>query len=356
MKTARCIGLMSGSSMDGVDLCVADFKQTSSGWNFQMVETASFSYSEEWRALLKRAHLLDALGLVELEVKLADFFIECMGSLKTAPETIDVAGIHGHTVFHFPERGISWQAGDGARIAVKSGIDCVTQFRTSDIAAGGQGAPLVPFGERHLFKNYTYFLNLGGIANLSAPHSSISWAMDVTPCNRVLDYLAEKAGKPFDEGGTIAASGKVIQELKAEIMALPYYGLPAPKSLGNEWAREILIPLLENSAAALPDLMATMVAVISDLISMALKNSDVSTHENILISGGGSANTFLLQQIKSKCPLKVYVADSTLSQYKEALIFAFLAMLRKDCHSNVLPSATGASQAVSAGALYLKKP
>ncbi len=354
IKKHRCIGLMSGSSMDGADLCVVDFMKTTSGWHFDILETASFAYSDDWRARLKTSHELDAKGLVELEVKLADFFVDCIMAIKTDPKTIDVAGIHGHTVFHFPEQGISWQAGDGSRVAVKSGIDCVTQFRAGDIAAGGQGAPLVPFGERHLFKEYTYFLNLGGIANLSSPHAQRPWALDVTPCNRVLDYLAEKAGKPFDDGGKIAASGKVIQELKAQILSLSYYGLPAPKSLGNDWARENLIPLLEQSTATLCDLMATMVDVISDLIASALIQAKAQKEENMLISGGGSANTFLLDQIRRKSPVKAIAAEPALSQYKEALIFAFLAMLRKENLPNVLPSATGASRAVSAGALYLK--
>lgn len=356
METFRCIGLMSGSSMDAADVCMADFFQQDKRWKFNIIRASDFPYPAEWKARLQSAHRSSAEELLKLDADLGKHFAQLIKPMvKESDQPVFVAGIHGHTVYHNPAQGISFQAGHGGIAAQISEVDCVTDFRVQDMVWNGQGAPLVPGGEAELFPQFGAFLNLGGISNISLMESDFPLAFDACPCNRVLDELAASKGMAYDAGGKIAQKGTINSELLQQLLQQDYFRETWPKSLGNQWARENIFPILQASALSVEDKMATAVEWIATVISNdlnLLKEKFPSWEKPLLVSGGGAKNPMLLQKIETKFHGKLSVADPLILQYKEALIFGFLAMLRKLRLPNVLPTATGSSRPSVSGALY----
>jgi anhydro-N-acetylmuramic acid kinase len=278
---------------------------------------------------------------------LGEVVLDFVHKHKLSPDFI---ASHGHTVYHMPSNGLTFQFGDGAEIAAASGLQVVCDFRSTDIALGGQGAPLVPIGDKYLFGNYTYCLNLGGIANISFDKYGKRRAFDICPCNIPLNKMAAKFDMLYDDKGAIAASGKVNSKLLDILNDDAYYSQSPPKSLDGNWAKYYFMRMVDKSKSSNEDKMRTICEHIAMQISAA---APYKKGESMLVTGGGAYNTFLMERIKALCPAKVIIPDNKTVEFKEALIFAFLGVLRMRGEINCLSSVTGARKDSIGGAVYL---
>lgn len=349
-KTYHIIGLMSGTSLDGLDIAYCRFDKNNNEWEYKIVLAETIHYSKEWKNDLQNVMQSSALDFVRLDIKFGEFMArqvnEFMQKHKIKPDFI---ASHGHTVFHQVEEKLTSQIGSGAALAANTCLDVVCDFRSLDLALGGQGAPLVPIGDKLLFAEYDYCLNLGGIANISTQENKHRIAYDICPVNIVLNTLAQNQGKEYDDNGDIARSGTVDKRLLDKLNKLAFYSQKAPKSLSREWIDKNIFPILSASSISDADKMNTFCQHVAYQIS---KNS---TEENssLLITGGGAFNGFLLEKIKEYNPkIKVYLPESQLINYKEALIFAFLGLLRWEGKINCLSSVTAAKKDTIGGVIY----
>lgn len=357
----RAIGIMSGSSLDGLDIAFAEFQENAGKWNYEILKADCLPYSHDWIKKLRSATLLSALDYQLLHVEYGHYIGEQVNRFiekNNLQYQIALIASHGHTTFHIPEKNMTAQLGDGAAIAAETGLPVVTDLRAMDLALGGQGAPIVPIGEKLLLGDYDFFLNLGGIANISR-NAERYIAFDVCPANRVLNMLANELGKEYDEDGKIAASGNVNTDLLEKLSALDYYKKPFPKSLANEFGTDIIYPLIRGSGCEIQDALRTyvqhMVIQIRNSIQVLLSHSPLSTHYSQLVTGGGAMNSFLIQQLKEALKdlnVEVIVPDKFLINFKEALIMAFMGVLRWRQENNVLSSVTGAKKNSIGGAIW----
>ena len=354
---------MSGSSLDGLDIAFVEFVETGGQWTYEIIHTGCTGYSNEWTEKLKNAVSLTALEYQLLHTayghyigKQVNAFIE-----KYALEhKVNLVGCHGHTTFHLPQQQMTAQLGDGAAIAAETGLHVVSDLRSLDIALGGQGAPIVPIGEKLLFAGYDYFLNVGGIANISINENGKYIAYDICAANRVLNMLAAENGLAYDEGGRLAAAGKVNETLLAQLNKLDYYGRPYPKSLANSFGVDVIYPVIKAAGISVEDGLRTYTEHIAGQVRNAVDHGQQTINDQvgkkILVTGGGALNVFLIERIKKiLAPLnvEVVVPDEKTVQYKEALIMALIAILRWREEENVLNSVTGASRGSVGGALWL---
>ncbi len=356
MQQLNVIGLMSGSSLDGVDLCYAEFYYENGQWRYQGCVSETVLYSEKWKLQLQNVAQENAFNFSEINVRYGYYLGTLVNEfiLKNALE-VDLIASHGHTVFHQPQHKFSVQIGDGATLYAVTGIKTVSDFRSVDIALGGQGAPLVPVGERDLFEAYGLFLNLGGIANISIFDQKKSvLAYDIAPCNLPLNILCEKYfNVAYDANGAIALRGKLDQKLLSELRQLPYFSIIPPKSLGREFIEEEYLPIVEKASLSKEDKLYTILFHITDEISDAInKVAPLSRQASVLVTGGGVHNGFLMDLLKQKCKIELTVPDSEIVNFKEALIFAYLGVLRFTNSTNALASVTNASKNSIGGALW----
>ena len=360
----RAIGLMSGSSIDGLDIVFAEFQEVSGKWEYNIRAAECFPYEKEWDQKLQKATTLSAFDYQLLHTEYGHYIGMTVNKFIEKHHLqyqVQLITSHGHTTFHVPAKKMTAQLGDGAAIAAETGINTVSDLRAIDIALGGQGAPIVPIGEKLLLKDYPMLLNLGGIANISANIPGENIAFDVCTANRVLNLMAAKEGKVFDENGTIAATGSVNENLLSKLNALDYYNLPYPKSLANDFGTDTVFPLTEKAGLKTNDAMRTYVehvAVqlnksINELISKS--NLKSLADLKLLITGGGAHNVFLTERIKANIDKKieVIIPDSRLIDYKEALIMALIGLLRWREEANVMASVTGASRDSIGGAVWI---
>jgi anhydro-N-acetylmuramic acid kinase len=349
MKKYFAIGLMSGTSLDGVDIAYCRFIENNGKWEFDIIDATTVEYSEEWIERLTNSMKSDAESLALLNIEyghyLGSITREFIREKGFAP---DLISSHGHTIFHQPEKKLTLQIGDGAAIAAETGIPAVCDFRSTDVALGGQGAPLVPIGDKLLFSDYDYCINIGGIANISYEDKGKRIAYDICPANMALNYLSEKLGQKYDDGGRFAASGKPVIDLLSELDSLKYYNLNPPKSLGKEWVFDSFIPIIEKYSIPVQDALNTVTEHIAGQISETLQKQGKT-----LITGGGANNTFLINRIKEKSKTEIVIPDRTLIDFKEALIFAFMGVLRWRNEINIFSSVTGATLDHSGGAVYI---
>lgn len=351
MNHYTAIGIMSGTSLDGTDIALCHFDEDDGHWTFQIHEAITFPYTEEWSQQLKEAHGYDGISLSLLNTSYGHYLGKVVQKfLKQVKARPDLVASHGHTVFHQPASRMTLQIGSGAALAAETGLPVVCDFRTMDVAKGGQGAPLVPIGDQHLFGSYFYCLNLGGFANISFRKEGLRIAGDVCPVNFVLNALASRLGHPYDPGGDLARSGKLDKDLLSALNALGYYDLQPPKSLGREWVEENIIPLFNSAGLSVNDLLRTYAEHVAFQISRML---DRNPGHEMIVTGGGVYNTYLMELIRSLTVNPVVLPDDTVIQYKEALIFAFLGVLRFRNQINCLRSATGAAGDSCGGAVYL---
>ncbi|TPE42731.1 anhydro-N-acetylmuramic acid kinase [Pontibacter mangrovi] len=349
------IGLMSGTSLDGLDIAHCRFTYKSHNWIYEILNTTTLTYTNELIDSLRDAETASGLELVELDHAFGRF----MG--QQVHEFVQQHGIrpdfvasHGHTIFHQPGKHISLQLGHGAYLAAHAQLPVVSDFRTLDIALGGQGAPLVPIGDALLFGKYDYCINLGGIANVSYSHNGKRLAFDTSACNMLLNTLANSVGKPYDNNGELARSGMLAPQLLEALNRPAYFLDPAPKSLGKEWILEHSLKSIEESAASVADKLHTVCHHIAQQLRQALPQLHEGQH-HVLLTGGGAFNGYLVEQIQQQLGSKynVEVPAPEVVSFKEALIFAFLGVLRWRGEHNCLSSVTGASRDNIGGAIYL---
>lgn len=345
---------MSGTSLDGLDLAACRFELSGGQWHYTILEAETIGYSPAWRDRLAGVENETALGFVRTDIEYGDLLGQLtrdfIDKYKVSPDFI---ASHGHTVFHQPEKRITCQIGRGSAIAAGSSFPVVCDFRSLDVALGGQGAPLVPIGDRLLFGEFDYCLNLGGFANISSEQDGKRVAFDVSPANIVLNDLARKQGLPYDPDGALAAQGKVIPPLLHRLNQLPYYAQSPPKSLGKEWVIANIHPLLSEEPHTDNDLLATFCEHIAmQVAAVTGKNST----RKLLITGGGAFNSHLVRRISELAAATVVLPDHNTINFKEALIFAFLGVLRWRGEHNTLSSVTGAACDNTGGAIYLHAP
>jgi anhydro-N-acetylmuramic acid kinase len=358
MTSYQVIGVMSGTSLDGVDLACGVFTRQEDIWIYKILNTLTIPYPERWQQLLPALMETSAAELVQAHSTyghylgdLVKHFVE-MNGLQP-----DFIASHGHTIFHQPDRQCCFQLGSGAHIAAASGLPVVSDFRSLDIALGGQGAPLVPVGDQLLFADYDCCLNLGGIANLSYQSAAKRLAYDVCVCNLALNHLAQLEGKPYDNGGKLARAGKINEQLLRQLLSPEYYHQLPPKSLGREWVEENVIALLDASSISVADKLHTVCHLIAQQLALAFKQhlqTNLAYKSKVLVTGGGAYNTFLLELTNLYCKgeVELVVPENEVVEFKEALIFAFLGVLRWEKLPNSLAAVTGAPHDNVGGCIY----
>lgn len=343
----RVIGVMSGSSLDGLDLALCELVHDVGDWSFNIQEARTVPYDAPFQQRLKEAMHGPALELARLHRDLGDRIgMACRQLLNGRP--VDLIASHGHTLFHRPEEGLTMQLGCGARIAAITGTTTVCDFRTMDVALGGQGAPLVPLGEQLLFPRHKAFLNIGGICNIALHGAERVTGYDVCIGNQALNALANEAGLPYDQDGTLARSGRTIPELLDALNALPFHHQAPPRSLGREWFDEHVRPMIMASEHSIADRTAAVVEHIAQQLAAALAFAEGP----VLATGGGAHNGFLVERLRTLASTSIDVPDRLTVDYKEALVFALLGVLRVRGEANTLSSVTGAQRGSTGGAVY----
>ncbi len=353
------IGLMSGTSLDGLDIAFCRFSVDNNKWKYEILNCQTIAYPEHWKQKLLSLERADAQTFEQTNVDyghylgglVSDFIVR--HSIKA-----DFVASHGHTIFHQPDKKLTVQIGSGSAIASKCNLPVACDFRTLDVALGGQGAPLVPIGDKLLFPEYDFCLNLGGFANVSynlpspsGEGAGVRIAYDICPVNIVMNAIAERNGKPFDDSGNMAKEGMLSGYLLNELNQIGFYKMimDAPKSLGKEWVIKNIDPLLDQYEISDEDLLRTFCEHIAFQIGKSLKNKRKG---KMLVSGGGVYNHFLMECIKKNTEHELVILDKNTIEYKEALIFAFLGVLRMRNEVNCLKSVTGAMRDSCGGAVY----
>jgi len=352
MARYNVIGTMSGTSLDGLDIAYCSFEFSENKSTFKINEAITIDFPNNLYENLKSAINMSGIDLMKLHNELGQFigqsitnFIKKNNIEKT---DIDCISSHGHTIYHQPELNLTTQIGNGANISAITKLPVICDFRTTDVALGGQGAPLVPIGDQLLFSEYDICINLGGIANISFSTDSKRIAYDICPVNIVLNKLVQELDVEYDKGGKIAESGKIDTILLKKLNSLTYYQEASPKSLGIEWIKNKIYPILSSSTSTIEDKLCTFI----EHIAIQLANNIKGEGKTVLLSGGGTFNTFLVQRIKTNSTQKIIIPSTQIIDYKEALIFALLGVLRLRNEINCLKSVTGASQDNIGGCIY----
>ena len=344
------IALMSGTSLDGVDLCYSTYYKNDF-WNYNIHYTETFKYPESLFNSLKNAINIIAEELLELDVKLSKYFSKIIKSFiqKNNIQKIDFIASHGHTVFHQPNKKFTLQIGCGATLATKTNIKVINDFRTKDVSLGGQGAPLVPIGDQLLFPEYDYCLNLGGIANISYKENGNRFAFDICPINMGLNYITRKHfNLEYDKNGELAKTGKINQKLFENLNNLEFYKINPPKSLGYEWFEHTFLPLFNKSELNPKDILATLI----EHAAIQISNS-VKSNAKVLITGGGAYNKYFISRLSAISRANLIIPNNQTVEFKEALIFGFLGVLRDRNEINCLSTVTGAKRDSSGGVIHL---
>jgi anhydro-N-acetylmuramic acid kinase len=360
--TYRVIGLMSGSSLDGLDIVFTELTENSGKWSFDIIASDCYPYEKEWMERLKNATSLSAFDYQLLHADYGHYTGRMVNRFIDENHLHYKAALiasHGHTTFHLPSGKMTAQLGDGAAIAAETKLPVVSDLRALDVAFGGQGAPIVPIAEKLLFPAFNLFLNLGGIANISFNGEKYI-AFDVCPANRVLNLIANDAGKEYDENGALASTGKVDNALLDKLNAFDYYKQTYPKSLANDFGVEQIYPLLKTSGLNHADQLRTYVEHIAMQISNAMNSQSnqkqETRNEKLLITGGGAFNKFLIERLGSllnEYNIEIVIPDDNIIQYKEALAMALIGVLRWRLEYNVMSSVTGAERDSIGGAVWI---
>ena len=340
-NTWTSIGLMSGTSLDGLDVCHATFsRRPDGGWTYRIDAARGYAYPAELKEKLGTAvQRMSALEFAAFHSEYGRFLGERVNDfIAETGLRPDIVASHGHTVFHEPAKRIMYQIGDGAAIAAATRIPTVSDFRRLDIMLGGQGAPLVPIGDRLLFGDYDYCMNIGGFSNISYEAEGRRIAFDISPVNYVINRFCRRIGLEFDRDGDIARGGTLDEGLLTRLDALPYYAEKPPKSLGREWVEQNVFPLLDASGLALPDLLRTWYEHAAGQTARVTESG-----RSLLLTGGGAFNRFLVERIAERTGCRIVIPDRQTIEFKEALIFAFLGVLYMADEPSCLSSVTGAA-------------
>lgn len=351
------IGTMSGSSMDGLDIAFCTFEEIGGKWTFQINNASCIEFDTYWKQQLKNITSISAKELLLTHTAFGKWMgekIQIFINENNLQHKVHFIASHGHTVFHEPALGMTFQMGDGAHIAAITKLPVISDLRNMDVALGGQGAPIVPIGEMMLWNDYNYFLNIGGIANISIKlYEQQIIAFDVCAANSVLNLLAQQLGEAFDTNGNFAAHGKVHEPLLDALNALEYYKLLPPKSLANEFGKEHIFQIIQSFEISINDKLHTICLHIAQQIAHTLQQHPAG---KLLVTGGGAFNTFLINTLREQLyeqNIEVVIPDANTIQYKEAIVMALIGILRWREEENVLNSVTGASRNSVGGALWM---
>jgi anhydro-N-acetylmuramic acid kinase len=371
---------MSGSSLDGLDIAFVHLHENAGKWSFEIIKASCYEYDEQWKKKLQSAICMHALDYQMLHAAYGHYLGEQVNrfiSENNLQYQVQLIASHGHTTFHVPEKKMTAQLGDGAAIAAATGINVVSDLRAMDVALGGQGAPIVPIGEKLLFNEHDFFLNIGGIANISYKKNDQFIAFDVCPANSILNRLANEAGKDYDDAGAMAVKGNIDLQVLEKLNAQKYYSHAYPKSLSNNFGAEIIYPLIRDSGWGVEDSLRTYVEHIVEQIKNSVKNLLLANKDGasskklkpetgklptgpagwkLLATGGGTFNTFLMERLRHRLHelnVEIVVPDENIIKYKEALIMALIGVLRWREENNVLGSVTGAIRNSIGGAVWM---
>ena len=350
-QSYNVIGVMSGTSLDGVDLAHIKFEINNNKWSYEIYECDTISYSNEMISKLKNGINFTEAQLSDLNIEYTNLLANIISEFitKNNISNLDAVCSHGHTILHQPQNGFTLQIGNLPEIAEITKQKVICDFRVQDVKLGGQGAPLVPIGDRILFSKYDYCLNLGGFSNISFEDNNQRIAFDISPVNTVLNFYANTFGLEYDDKGKISASGNLNVELFEELNRLEFYSKSFPKSLGFEFVKETVLPILEGYSISTEDKMRTFTEHIAFQIGKILQ----SKSGKLLVSGGGVYNDFLIERMKTLLPtIEIIIPDEKTVQFKEALIFALLGVLKLRNEINVLASVTGAKHDHSSGEIF----
>jgi len=348
--TKHIIGVMSGTSLDGIDIAYIKISYNNS-YTFKILNSTTVSYTVQWKTILKEGFHLSGEKLTKLN---ADYGVHLGNTIlnfitKNKIENIDFIASHGHTIFHNPEKNYTLQIGNGPQITAITGIKTICDFRVQDIALGGQGAPLVPIGDKLLFSEYDYCLNLGGFVNISFNKNGQRIAFDICPVNIVLNHYVSKLNLEYDDKGTIASTGNINRKLLEELNNLPFYNDTKPKSLGYEFIVETIFPIIDKFNLEISDVLRTFVEHVAIQI---VKKIDSNSEKTVLVAGGGAYNTFLINRIQFYTKTQLIIPEDTIINYKEALVFALLGFLKDEGQNNCLKSVTGANKNHCSGIVF----
>ena len=360
MQEYTVVGIMSGTSLDGMDIALCNFKEKDEKWDFKILKAKTYAYTDEWKNSLKNATELSGFELIKLHKQYGKHTGELVNEfLKGVIQKTDLIASHGHTIFHVPVQQLNFQLGDGAVIAATTGFNTISDFRTLDIALNGQGAPLVPIGDNLLFHEYDSCINLGGFANISFENTEKKQiAFDICPINIVLNELAQSTGIEYDKGGELGMAGEIDKNLLESLNNLAYYKQKPPKSLGKEWVDDIIMPIINKAAISINDKLRTYYEHIAYQLSFCIAGIEKGGNaekNTILFTGGGTHNKFLMDLIIAKSNAEIIIPAKKIIDYKEALIFAFLGVLRFKRKVNCLSSVTGSKFDNSGGVIHRVK-
>jgi len=348
MITHTAIGLMSGSSLDGLDIALVRFHEENDKFSFQILQAETLPYPEFWTRQLSEAFHKQPEDLVQLDKEYGKYLGEqVLAFAQKHNAHPDFVASHGHTIFHRPEERYTLQIGDGQELARACGFTVINDFRSEDVSKGGQGAPLVPIGDKLLFSDYEMCLNIGGIANISYDENDKRIAYDLCIANQALNYLAQLKGMDYDKDGELARNGEVDHSLLKKLNNLPFFLQEPPKSLGHEFFETYQKDLLKD--LSVEDILATFVEHIA--LQIALPISWLPKGK-ILCTGGGARNKYLIERLQARTKHEVIVPEQQIIDYKEALVFAFLGLLRMEGKTNVLSSVTGAESDSCSGRVW----
>jgi len=358
MEKYKVLGMMSGTSLDGLDMAYCQFWKNNQVWNFEIRQCATIAYDKNLFHQLKNAIHLSEPEHAQLHREYGLWLgRQAKSFIQKHDLNVDFVASHGHTSHHRPKEGITFQLGEGQNLAESSEQKVICDFRSLDVELGGQGAPLVPIGDSLLLSEYAYCLNLGGISNISFQRNGKRTAYDIGLANMPLNYITEQIGLKYDMDGNLASSGKVLPKLLRQLNALPYYTSPYPKSTGYEWFSSEVRPLLDSSSAAHKDLLHTLIHHNCEQIAYAVESEHSKTGSQLLVTGGGALNSFFMKTLQEKLDgtCTVIVPPKKFIEYKEAMVFAFMGVLKLREEINVLASVTGARSDSSSGMVFTPK-
>lgn len=361
MDTYHVIGLMSGSSLDGLDIAYCEINYDSGKWSYQIKIAETISLTPKWKLRLEKLVLQNAVTYIKTHAFLGHYFGELVKSFVEKHnifDEIDFIASHGQTIFHQPDNCFTSQIGDPSAIAAKTGLPVISDFRHIDVALGGQGTPIAPIADKLFFSEYRFLINLGGIANITYQEGEPKAAFDITPINLILNKLANKMHLDFDKDGEIARSGSIIHDLYSDLNQSHYYAKDYPKSLSGGWVSKVMAPLVARYREPVPDKLRTICEHAAYQIGRSVElmaekeNVELKAGEKMLATGGGALNKYLIEKIDENSPLKVEVPDEETVNFKESLLMALMGVLRLRNEVNCLGAVTGASQNNIGGAIY----
>ncbi len=349
MVVYNVIGLMSGTSLDGVDLAFCQFSKDDK-WKYNILNARTYDYPQKWTDILGNIHELPRKLIDEIHIELGQYYGQLIANFIEEYQLVpDFISSHGHTVFHQPSKNISLQIGSGGMISSITKLPVINDFRKKDVSMGGQGAPLVPIGDHLLFNEYSACLNLGGFANVSYVREGKRLAYDICPVNMALNEISRRTGVEYDQDGLMARSGDVDIALLERLNDLKFYQEKGPKSLGKEWYTHEFQKALNKKRISPIDVLSTLVEHIAQQIADNLNELD---GDRVLVTGGGTYNGYLMERLQHLTRALVIIPGKQLIEFKEALIFGFLGVLRMRSETNVLASVTGASKDHCSGVIH----